>query len=66
VQRGAEAGNLRNNRDRYPDLVRLALDLAKDDALGKAACDGLNVSASLERYRDAIERVGATTAPRRR
>ena len=40
VQAGENARNLRLNRDRYPALVSLTLDLAKSDSLGKVARSG--------------------------
>ena len=39
VRDGAAAHNLASNRDRYPDLVALTLDLAETDALGRAGAD---------------------------
>jgi tRNA(Arg) A34 adenosine deaminase TadA len=40
VQQGPNARNLKLNRERYPALVRLTLDLAKDDSLGQVARSG--------------------------
>ena len=59
---GAEAGNLRTNRDRYPELVALTLDLAWGDALGVAARAGTTLPVALRAHYPAVERV-VTYAP---
>lgn len=41
VRDGAAARNLASNRDRFPELVALTLQLAETDALGNAARAGL-------------------------
>jgi tRNA(Arg) A34 adenosine deaminase TadA len=54
VKQGEDATNLLKNRDRYPALVQLALQLAKDDALGKAARAGKELPQALLPYSTAI------------
>ncbi|GHO90564.1 hypothetical protein KSF_006120 [Reticulibacter mediterranei] len=54
VKQGADATNLRKNRDRYPGLVQLTLQIAKDDALGKAARTGIALPQALLPYSPAI------------
>jgi tRNA(Arg) A34 adenosine deaminase TadA len=49
-QQGEDARNLRMNRQRYPALVRLALELAKDDALGQLARAGKELPQALIPY----------------
>ena len=63
VQRGVEARNLKLNRDRYPDLVRLTLDLAKADALGAPARSGTILPVALAPH-SAVIRMAARHAPR--
>ena len=60
---GADARNLAKNRARYPELVRLTLDLAKQDALGQAARSGTRLPLALEPHADVIVRA-AQFAPR--
>ncbi len=56
VQRGAEAGNLRMNRERYPQLIGLTLELAGSGELGRAARSGANLSdALLPHYREILQ-----------
>jgi tRNA(Arg) A34 adenosine deaminase TadA len=62
VQRGEEARNLKVNRVRYPELVRLTLDLAKGDALGPPARSGTTLPVALEPHSDTI-REAARHAP---
>jgi len=50
------------NRDRYPELVNLTLDLATLDALGTAARAGATLPVALDAHRPDFERV-ATSAP---
>ena len=59
---GAEAGNLRANRDRYPELVALTLDLARGDTLGVVAQGGTTLPVALQAHYPAVARV-ATYAP---
>jgi tRNA(Arg) A34 adenosine deaminase TadA len=47
VDRGADAGNLRDNRDRYPALVALTLNLAATDVIGTAARAGATLPEAL-------------------
>jgi hypothetical protein len=54
AQKGRQAGNLRMNEERYPELVQLALDLAAHDKLGKAARLGVSLPSSLASYSDRI------------
>jgi tRNA(Arg) A34 adenosine deaminase TadA len=54
VLSGAEAGNLRANHDRYPQLVALTLDLARGDALGVAARAGTTLPVALQAHYSAI------------
>lgn len=57
MQSGAEAGNLRSNRERFPALVALTLDLAGRDALGPAARAGVPLVAALAGYEAALQGV---------
>ncbi|GLV55636.1 hypothetical protein KDH_24800 [Dictyobacter sp. S3.2.2.5] len=50
VERGKDANNLRKNRDRYPELVQLVLQIAKDDPLGQAARAGIELPQALLPY----------------
>lgn len=59
VQSGAQAGNLRANRDRYPALIALTLDLARGDALGAAARAGTTLPLALESHYAAIAHIAA-------
>lgn len=61
IQRGADAGNLRDNRDRYPALVALTLDLAATDTLGPAARSGATLPAALAPHHAALLRVASDT-----
>ncbi len=54
VKQGADAMNLRKNRDRYPALVQLALQIAKDDLLGQSARAGIELPQALLPYYPAI------------
>jgi len=63
VQRGEDAGNLRMNRDRYPELVRLTLDVAQHDALGHSARAGIALPLALMPFDTMIVRAAAF-APR--
>jgi tRNA(Arg) A34 adenosine deaminase TadA len=62
VQQGQDARNLRLNRARFPELVRLTLEVAKDDALGLAARAGMSLPRALAPHAAAI-RHAATFAP---
>lgn len=57
AQDGAEARNLRINRDRYQSLVELTLELAQDDALGTAARFGTSLPDAVALYQSALLRV---------
>jgi hypothetical protein len=57
VQRGPETGNIRMNRQRYPELIQLVLDLARRDELGELARSGRPLPSALERYIDSISKV---------
>ena len=57
VLRGADAANLQSNRDRYPELVRLTLEMARDDHLGKLARSGVSLVDALQPHCSAITRV---------
>jgi len=57
AQDGAEARNLRINRDRYRSLVELTLELAQDDALGAAARLGTSLPNALAPYQVSLLRV---------
>lgn len=59
VLSGPEAGNLRANRDRYPQLVALTLDLARGDTLGMASRAGTTLPTALQSRYPAIARVAA-------
>lgn len=63
VLSGANAGNLKKNRDRFPELIGLTLDLAEGDGLGQAARSGVALPLALAPYAAAIARV-ARHAPR--
>lgn len=54
VSQGADANNLRKNRDRYPALVQLTLQIARDDSLGKSARAGMELPQALLPYYPAI------------
>jgi tRNA(Arg) A34 adenosine deaminase TadA len=56
LQKGADARNLRMNRARYPELVRLTLDLAKQDALGHSSRSGTRLLLALAPHADLIVR----------
>jgi tRNA(Arg) A34 adenosine deaminase TadA len=57
VQRGENAGNLKMNRERYPEMVRLTLDLAKVDSLGQVARSGTTLVDALMPHYSALARV---------
>jgi tRNA(Arg) A34 adenosine deaminase TadA len=57
VQQGENAGNLKMNRERYPELVRLTLDLAKVDSLGELARSGATLVDALTPHASAIASV---------
>jgi tRNA(Arg) A34 adenosine deaminase TadA len=57
VKTGESARNLRQNRDRYPELVSFTLLLAKTDALGEAARSGVPLPAALAAHCSELERV---------
>jgi tRNA(Arg) A34 adenosine deaminase TadA len=57
VQRGENAGNLKMNRERYPELVRLTLDLAKSDTLGQLARSGTTLVRALTPLYSELSRV---------
>lgn len=57
LQTGEEARNLRMNRDRYPALIALTLDLARDDALGEAGRRGITLPIALDAHYSALQRV---------
>jgi tRNA(Arg) A34 adenosine deaminase TadA len=63
VLAGEHARNLGMNRDRYPELVRLTLDLARRDALGAPARSGTTLPVALGAHHPAVARVAAH-APR--
>ena len=66
VQSGAQAGNLRANRDRYPALIALTLDLARGDDLGTTARAETPLPIALEPHYTAIAHVcGTATAAMR-
>ena len=52
--KGEDARNLRMNRARYPQLVRLTLDLARPDALGPSARSATHLPLALDPHADAI------------
>lgn len=54
VKQGEGASNLRKNHDRYPALVQLVLQIAKDDALGQSARAGGELPQALLPYAPAI------------
>ncbi len=56
LQNGEDARNLRMNRARYPELVRLTLDLAKQDALRHSTRSGTRLPLALEPHADLIVR----------
>lgn len=47
------------NRDRYPALIALTLELARDDALGEAARWGITLPIALDAHYSALQRVAA-------
>jgi tRNA(Arg) A34 adenosine deaminase TadA len=59
VQSGEQARNLHLNRDRYPELVALTLDLARRDALGMPARSGVALPVALEPHLTDLRRVAA-------
>lgn len=54
VKQGQDAANLRKNRDRYPALVQLVLQIAKDDPLGQSARAGIELPQALLPFYPAI------------
>jgi len=64
LQQGTDARNMRQNRERYPALVRLTLEVATHDALGQAARAGTGLPAALLPHTAAI-RHAATFALRK-
>ncbi len=54
VKQGEDASNLQKNRDRYPALVQLALQIAKDDPLSQSARAGIELPQALLPYYPAI------------
>jgi tRNA(Arg) A34 adenosine deaminase TadA len=62
VQFGEQAGNLRANRDRYPALIALTLDLARGNTLGLASRAGTTLPLALEPHYAAIAHVAAQRA----
>jgi tRNA(Arg) A34 adenosine deaminase TadA len=54
VKQGENATNLRKNRDRYPALVQLTLQIAKDDPLGQSARAGIELPQALLPYYPAL------------
>lgn len=65
VSRGEQAGNLRMNRERYPALVALTLDLARRDALGAAARAGGALPDALQPVWPALVRAARAAPPAR-
>jgi hypothetical protein len=63
LRKGEDARNLRMNRARYPELVRLTLDLTKQDVLGHSNRSGTRLPLALEPYADLIVRT-SQFAPR--
>jgi len=64
LHQGTDARNMRQNRERYPALVRLTLEVATHDALGQAARAGTGLPAALLPHAAAI-RHAATFALRK-
>lgn len=62
VAEGERATNLKRNRDRYPELVRFTLELARTDSLGKSARSGASLVTALDSFSSALEDV-AEMAP---
>lgn len=54
VKRGEGSGNIRLNQARYPELVRLTLDLAKHDSLGAPARSGTDLPTALEPHENVL------------
>jgi hypothetical protein len=57
VRQGEEARDVRINRDRYPELVRLTLSVAQGDGLGNAARSGITLPDALAPYVEEIEQI---------
>jgi tRNA(Arg) A34 adenosine deaminase TadA len=57
VQRGENAGNLKMNRERYPELVGLTLSLARADSLGQVARSGTTLVHAFTPHYSALARV---------
>ena len=62
VLAGENARNLKLNRDRYPELVRLTLDLAKAGTIGKAARSNIELPIALTPHYETILRVSQYAA----
>lgn len=60
---GEHAQNLAQNRERYPDLVRLTLDLAKADVLSEPARTGMTLPLALAPHAPAIHQVAERVVP---
>jgi tRNA(Arg) A34 adenosine deaminase TadA len=60
VKQGEEARNLRINRDHYPALVDLVLEITRDDALGRAARAGKELPQALLPHYTAILSVASS------
>lgn len=61
VKQGEDANNLRKNRDRYPALVQLTIQIAKDDPLGKSARAGIELPQALLPYYPALLQTASNT-----
>jgi tRNA(Arg) A34 adenosine deaminase TadA len=61
IQQGENAGNLKMNRERYPELVPLTLDLARDNSLGQLARSGTTLVDALTPHYSALARVAELT-----
>jgi len=62
-QRGENARNLKMNRDRFPKLARLTLDLAQRDALGRSARSGVDLVVALAPHCSAIQEAAELPLP---
>jgi tRNA(Arg) A34 adenosine deaminase TadA len=65
VRQGEQARNVRINRDHYPELVRLTLEVALGDRLGKSARSGTILPDALAPHMETIRQVArfAPTPP---
>ena len=61
--RGPKAANLESNRERYPGLVALAIRLAEEGELGRAARSGTSLVEALEPHAQAIAEVSRSVRP---